>query len=395
MITHDDVTRLRADCPGLPGLAYFNNAGVGLPSCSVMTAIADYLAQEATLGPKQAETAAAAQIAATRAAAARLIGADPDEIFFTGSATEAWGRAAASLPPFKPGDRILVGRHEWGGNLATLERMAERTGADIAIIGCAEDGTVSPKAMAAQIDDRVRLIALTWCPANGGLINPAAAIGAVARAADIPFFIDASQALGQIPIDVVSLGCDVLAAPGRKFLRGPRGTGLLYIRKGFLDRLDPPWRDVHAGPDGRALAPGLGLESGEQSIALLMGLKVALDRAHDLGIGQIRAHLDSLATEIRSRLATIDGVTLRDLGTERSALVSFTLDHGHHQAALAHLAHDQIVIGGNGVAYTPHDMAARGLDTILRVSPHCYTDDQDIDRLIASLKRYLVLSTAS
>lgn len=395
MITQDDITQLRADCPGLPRLAYFNNAGAGLPSRSVMAAITDHLSREAMIGPKQAEMEAQDHVAATRAAAARLIGAASSEISFTSSATEAWGRAAASLPPLKPGDRILVGRHEWGGNLATLARLAERNGATIEVIGCADDGTVSPQSLASLIDARVKLIALTWCPANGGLINPAAAIGALARTADIPFFVDASQALGQIPIDVAAIGCDVLAAPGRKFLRGPRGTGLLYIRSGFLERLDPPWRDIHAGPDGQALSPGLGLESGEQSIALLLGLKAALDRALDLGIDRIRSHLDRLATRIRSRLAEIDGVTLRDLGTDRSALVSFTLDPGHHQAALASLAQDQIIIGGNGVAYTPHDMQARGLDTILRVSPHCYTDDQDIDRLITSLKRHLAHTSAT
>ena len=192
-----------------------------------------------------------------------------------------------------------------------------------------QDGCVDPEALRAMLDERVRLIALTWLPANGGLINPAAAIGAVAREHGIAYFVDAAQAVGQLPIDVEQVGCDVLAGAGRA-LRGPRGTGLLYVRRDFLPRLTPAWVDTHSaplGPDGTPmLRPDAArLESAEASLALRCGLANALREALDIGLDAIRARVDAIAQGLRAELATLPGVTVLDQGRERSGLVSFNV----------------------------------------------------------------------
>jgi selenocysteine lyase/cysteine desulfurase len=380
-----DLGRLRAETPGIDRVLHFNHAGGSLPPAPVLDAVIAHLQREAVTGPIEAGMAAAPALEEARGEAAGLIGAEAREIAFTGSATHGWGLAFAGLP-LAAGDRILIGRHEWAGNITTMQRAAARSGAVIEVIPCDEAGRVSPTALAAMIDDRVKLVALTWVPANGGLINPAAEIGRVARAAGVPFFLDASQAIGQLPIDVAALGCDVLAAPGRKHLRGPRGTGLLYVRQGFLDRLDPPYHDFRTAawqPEGgpRLQDSALRFEAGDFPMALRLGLGAAIRYARGIGIDAIRARIDGLARGLRERLAAIPGVTVHDLGVERAALVSFAVDGVAPAALRQRLATDGINISVNGVMYTPFDMTARGLGDICRAAVSYLHTEAELDRL--------------
>lgn len=300
------VDALRASTPGAQSLAHFNHAGASLPSSATLEAIRAHLWREATLGPMEAGVAAREQTERARLLAARLLNAQPVEIAMTTGNSPGWGAAFAALGPWQPGDRILVGRHEWGGNLAAMQLVAQRAGASIEAIPSNSSGAVDPHALEAMLDDRVRLIALTWLPANGGLINPAAAIGRVARRHGIPYFVDAAQAVGQLPVDVVEVGCDVLSGAGRKALRGPRGTGLLYVRQDFLSRLTPVFVDTRSAPLDLNGEPVLRndaarFESAEASLALRCGLANALQEALETGIDNIRARIDGIAQALRTR----------------------------------------------------------------------------------------------
>lgn len=386
-----DVAALRAATPGCAGGTHFNHAGASLMSAATLGAIVGQLQREAMEGPHEAAVAVQPRLDRARADAARLIGAAPDEVAFVSSGSAGWGMAFAALPPLGPGDRVLVGRQEWGGNLATMRVAADRAGASVEVIPCREDGAVDAAALAAMIDRRVRLISLTWLPANGGLINDAAAVGRVARAAGIPYFVDAGQALGQIPVDVATLGCDVLKGAGRKHLRGPRGTALLYVRNGFaaglhpafLDVLSAPWTETGPAVRGDARA----FETSEVPVALLLGLGVALEEALGLGVDMIRARIVELSGRLRGALGDIRGVVVRDLGSERSGLVSFTIDGVAAAEARALLARDRIAVGANGPAYTPLDMAARGLAGIVRAAVSHINTEAEIERLVAAVAR--------
>ena len=372
-LTPAALDALRAATPGTRTTVHFNHAGASLPSTATLDAIQAHLRREAEQGPMEAGVAARATTEQARQLAARLLNAQPDEIALTG-------------------DRILVGRHEWGGNLSAMRLTAQRAGASIETIPSDDSGCVDPAALQAMLDERVRLIALTWLPANGGLINPAAAVGRVARAAGVPYFIDAAQAVGQLPVDVAEVGCDVLSGAGRKALRGPRGTGLLYVRRDFLPRLTPAFVDTYSAPldaDGQpqVRADAARFESAEASLALRCGQANALREALDIGLDAIRARIDTVAQALRTELAAIAGIEVLDQGRERSGLVSFNLA-GHEATAVQRaLASQGIIIGSNGVPYTPLDMNARGLTQIARASVSYLTRDDEIDRLLDALRK--------
>jgi len=385
-----DMQALRADTPGCATVTHFNHASSSLPSRETLRQVYGQLEEEALRGPAEAGLAAAQQVQDTRAAAARLIGARVEEIALVGSGSQAWGSAFGALPDLEPGDRILVGRHEWGGNLSTLMAAARRAGARVDIMPEAADGTVCPAGLAGMIDGHVRLIALTWLPANSGLINPAAAVGRIARQAGVPFFLDAAQALGQIPIDVAALDCDVLAAPGRKYLRGPRGTAILYVRRPFLERLTPRSLNVLAAswtPDGPALRQDARrFETSENPFALQLGLKAAIEQALAIGIDRLSARIRALAGLLRSRLRDVPGLWLPDQGADLSGLVVFTLAGREPPAIVGALAAQGINIASVPAGYTPLDMQRRGLPAICRASVSHLNTEADIDRLARALE---------
>lgn len=384
------IQHLREATPGCQsGLVHFNHAGASLPSQATLDAIIEQLQREARDGPMEAGEQGAILVEKARRAAGQLLNAPASAIAFASSGSTAWSLAFQALGPWQPGDRILVGRHEWGGNLASME-LAIQAGARVEVIPCDATGAACPVALEAMLDTKVKLIDLTWLPANGGLINPAQAIGDVARRHAIPYFIDAGQAVGQLPVDVQALQCDVLKSAGRKHLRGPRGTALLYIRPDFLPHLNPAQRDVFSAP---WTAEGFDLrndarrfETSEVSFALLAGLGNALHEINQLGIEQVWQRVSKTSARIREALRQIPGITLHDLGRTHSGLIAFNLAGRDSFELKQRLGLKRINIGANGVAYTPLDMQARGLSSVARISVSPLNTDDDIELLVKALR---------
>jgi len=389
-ITDEQIVVLRAATPGCQQVIHFNHSGASLPSEATGAAMVAQMTREMIWGPMEAAAHGETLLENARHTAARLLNTNATSIAFLSSGSAAWGMAFSALGQWQPGDRILVGRHEWGGNLACIA-SAVAAGASLEVIPCDANGAVSVPALEAMLDERVRLISLTWLPANGGLINPAQAIGAVARRHGIPYFIDAGQALGQITVDVEQLGCDVLKGACRKFLRGPRGTALLYVRAGFVDKLQPPFVDVSSAPgNGEGFTrrnDARCFETSELSLTLMAGLNNALSEVEALGVIAIEQRIQHLASVVRQRLASISGLTLRDCGatTLQSGLISFTMEGRDALDIKSTLAEQGINIGANGIAYTPLDMRARGLTNIARVSVSHLNTLAEIDSLVSAL----------
>jgi selenocysteine lyase/cysteine desulfurase len=287
--------------------------------------------------------------------------------------------------PLAPGDRILTARAEYASNVVAFLQVAKKTGAIVDVIPSDEWGQVSVNALAEMIDDRVKLIAITHVPTNSGLVNPAAAIGKIAQEAGVTYLLDACQSVGQMPVRVDEIGCDILSTTGRKYLRGPRGTGLLYVRRELCQQLEPPFLDLHAAtwvaPELYEIIPGARrFENWVCNVAGKVGLGVAIDFGMGWGLDAIWCRVRMLATHLRDSLRAISGVSVQDIGEEQCGIVTFTVAGRDAQSLQAMLAEQAINVTISTVTSTRFDMEARGLTEVVRASVHYFNDENEIER---------------
>ncbi|MEV4573334.1 aminotransferase class V-fold PLP-dependent enzyme [Nonomuraea jabiensis] len=386
-----DVTAARALTPGVGHVAHFNNAGSALPSSGVLSTVIDHLRLEAETGGYEAADKAADRLAAVHTSAARLLNCAPDEIALVDSATRAWDLAFYAVP-WRAGDRVLTSKAEYASNFIAYLQIAERFGVQVDVVPNDGLGQISVDALRQMADERVRLISITHVPTNGGLVNPAAQVGKVAAEAGALFLLDACQSVGQLPIDVELIGCDLLSTTGRKYLRAPRGTGLLYVRRAALDRLDPPFLDLHGArwvaPSRYEVQPGARrFENWEYGVAARLGLGTAIDEALAWGPENIRDRVYALADDLRRRLAELPGCRVRDQGAERCGIVTFTLDGEPAEQIKERLAGRSINVSVSRAPSTLLDMTDRGLSSVVRASVHYYNTEEETARLIEELAR--------
>jgi cysteine desulfurase / selenocysteine lyase len=387
-----DVDRARRDTPGASRVAHLNNAGAALPPSQVTEAVIAHLRREAEFGGYEAAEAAAEHIEATYPAIARLIGCGVDEVAVVENATRAWDMAFYAMS-FKPGERILTSHAEYASNVIAFLQVARRTGAVVEVVDDDEHGQLCVADLRRRVSGgggEVKLIAMTHVPTQGGLINPAEQVGAVAREAGVPFLLDACQSVGQLPINVDRIGADLLSATGRKFLRGPRGTGFLYVRRTLLDQLEPPFLDMHAAtwtaPERYEIRPDARrFESWETNYAGKIGLGVAINYALSWGLDAIEARVTALADGLRERLAALDGVHVHDQGLRRCAIVTFTVDGVSARAVQRRLAESAVNTSVSVASSARLDLPRRGLSELVRASVHYYNTDDELDRLINAL----------
>ena len=385
-----DIARLRAETPACETWIHFNNAGSSLMPETVYRAVLNHLALEQRIGGYAAEDDAEPVLEDFYDAFAALLNCERSEIAYVENATRAWDMAFYSLP-LKEGDRILTAEAEYVSNFLGFLHQARRRGLEIDVVPSDASGQLDLEAMERMVTPRTKLIAVTHVPTQGGLVNPAEDVGKIARRHGITYLLDACQSVGQIPLDVRKIGCDLLSGTGRKFLRGPRGTGFLYVSKDIIERLDPPFIDLHAAtwtdarsfeirPDARRF------ENWESYVAGRVGLRAAVRYALDLGLEPIRARVTMLADRLRTSLADLPGVTVRDLGRVMSGIVTFTKEGEAPRDIQARMRAANIDVSVSGKSSAQLDFGRRGLSQVVRASVHYFNTEQEIETFCRTLK---------
>lgn len=392
-MTEVDLELIRAETPGVNHSVHLLACGSALMPKPVIDAVIEFTELEATIGGYQAHAQRAAELDAVYDSIARHIGANRREIALAENATVAWCHAFYALP-LKRGSRILTCEAEYAANYVAFLQRAKRDDLKIDVAPSDASGMLDLEALERMIDDDVGLVAMTWVPTNGGLVNPAQEVGNIARKHGVPYLLDACQAAGQMPIDVKALGCDFLSATGRKFLRGPRGTGFLFVAERWLEDLEPVTIDHFAAPwtarDQYTLRDDARrFETWENSYALRMGLGAAVDYADRIGIHVIEQRVRALAARCREKLGRLDRVSVRDLGEEPCGIVSFSVDGVEPKTICAKLSDAGYVIGASATASTRLDSERRALPTLLRISPHYYNSEQEVDAAVDRIEALL------
>jgi cysteine desulfurase/selenocysteine lyase len=388
-----DIGRVREDTRGCEHVLHFNNAGASLMPKPVLSTMTAYLEFESLIGGYEAAARRRESIEHVYDAAARLIHCSRDEVALLESATRAWDMAFYAIA-LHPGDRILTSIAEYASNYIAYLQVTQKTRAIVEAIPNDVHGQVSLDALRSMIDEHVKLIAITHVPTNGGLVNPVAEIGKIARQHGILYLVDACQSVGQMPVDVEQIGCDMLSATGRKYLRGPRGTGFLYVRKSVLEQLEPPFLDDHAAtwvaPNRYEMRPDARrFETWEANYAARLGLGAAIDYAVELDIATTWRRIKTLSYLLRTRLSPLPGVIVRDRGITQCGIVTFTVEDREPEAIKDALSQQQINVSVTTRSSTLLDMDSRGLQSMVRASVHYYNTEEEVERFCQTVEKLL------
>lgn len=390
MLTDEQVARLRDTTPGCGHRVHLNNAGAALPTQRTLDVVVGHLTREATIGGYEAAAEAAEARQAVRSSAARLLGADPDEIALTTSDTAAWTKAFwgfALAGGLEPSLRVVVDQVVYSSHYLALLQASTLFGVEVVVVGGGEDGTLALDLLQEALDRPTALVTVTHVPTSSGLVNPVAEVGGLAAAAGVPYFLDACQSVGQLPVDVGTIGCDVLTATGRKWLRGPRGTGLLYLRGSFADRVEPLGIDMSSAEwiDSQTyrVAPGARrAEEFEAPVAAQLGLGAAIDQLLELGVDAVSERVGALAEHLRGSLGELGGISVVDGTGPRSGIVTFVVDGRPAHDVAASLASAGINVSVSRAEDARLDLDGRGLAAVVRASPHVYNTVDELEQLV-------------
>lgn len=387
-----DIEQIRADTPGCINRIHFHNSGSSLMPKAVYDATVDHLQLELNIGGYEAAAQSAERIDQFYSATACMLGCAQSEVAYMENATAAFNSVFYGFArKLGVGDRILTANAEYASNFIAYLHVASITGCEIDVIPNDANGQIDCEALETMIDERVKLISITHVPTNCGLVNPAAAVGEVASRHGIPYLLDACQSAGQMPLDVATLKVDAMTVTGRKYLRGPRGTGFLYIRESAMDHFPPASLDLHGARwvelDRFEMSAGASRhENFENNVAGQIGLGVAIDYALALGLDNIYQRIQYLADRLRQRLGFIDGITLADQGIEKCGIVAFAHRQIEPAVFRARLGAMGINVGTSNARSTLLDMRSRGIESVVRCAVHYFNTEEEIDRLMESIK---------
>lgn len=380
----------RVETPASLDGVYLNTASAGLTSLPVTQRVVDHLQLESRAGINRAAAEVSDLLTEVRRSAAKLLGADRSHVAFGETSSRLWASAMTSMPVPRRA-RILVAPGEWSGNVFNLMRRFHAEGVKIEKIPTLKNGLLDVEQLETMIDETVVAVCVTLISSGSGLIQPAKAIGALARPDSSLLLVDAAQAIGHLLLDLPTLNCDVLTAPARKWLRGPRGQAIMALSERALQQLGEPvivdqvaaewtatWRHVVRGDARR-------FESFDFSVAGRLGLGVAIERTLELGLERIRENIAGKIRWLRARLAEFEEIAVLEAKDTDAAFLTFACSHIDHTALCDALARSGITIGIVGTNYARWELEGKGVSSVLRISPHIYTSSEDLEEFVGGL----------
>jgi selenocysteine lyase/cysteine desulfurase len=390
MMTDEQVKRYRNETDGVSKVIHLNNAGASLPPNVVKEAVFSYLEEEMTYGGYETHTRHFEEYEGVYDAVAKLLNAKRSEIAIMENATVGWTAAFLAID-WQDGDIVLTTKADYASNYLSYLHLKRKAAIEIEVIPNDEFGQPDVEAIKSMLNDKVKLVSVTHMPTNSGLVADVEGIGAVVRNHPAFYLVDACQTAGQHPLDVQKIGCDMLSATGRKYLRAPRGTGFLYVNEKIMDQLTPNSLDLHSAEwtsknEYTIRRDARKFENWEGNRAGVMGLKAAVDYINEVRIDEIWERVQYLGNYARQQMAKIDKVTLRDIGKVKGGIVSFTVEGKTCEEVKQYLFSKGINISWNGLANTFLDMDERGLTEVARAGVHYYNNEEEIDALCDRLK---------
>lgn len=379
----EQLAQVRNDTPGCSDFFHFDNAGASPMPEPAYRRMLEHLELERQVGGYTAHRIAQVEVEGLYKSIATLINSDPAEIAFAESATRAWDMAFYGLD-FSAGDKILTTRSEYVSNYLAFLQLQKRTGVVIRFVPDLASGAIDLQAFANMLDSKVKLVNICHIPTSNGAISDIAAIGRLLRNHSALYMVDACQSVGQMPVDVDEIGCDILSATGRKFLRGPRGTGFLYVRSNALEHINPPFADLRSCNwidrcDFTWASGSRRFETWESSVASKLGLKAAIDYALDLNLEHIKQRLFGLANKLRSVIEEISGVEILDRGSLKSGIVTLASDRVCAEQIQSNLALANISSTVIHADEARLDIDGTKFPSILRLSPHYFVTNNDLE----------------
>lgn len=389
-----NVELLRAQTPGCKQKIHFNNAGASLMPQSVIDAMQNYLTFESVTGGYEAADSKADEIAGFYSSTARLLNCNATNIAFASGATNAFARALSCIP-FQEGDSILLANEDYISNQIAFLSLQKRFGIQILRAKSKPEGGVDVEDMKRLMDEhQPKLVSLTHVPSNTGLIQPVEEVGKLCAQRNLYYLVDGCQSAGQIPVDVEKIQCDFFTATLRKFLRGPRGCGFLYVSDKIINqKLEPLFIDLRGADwvSADEYVPRMDarrFEDWEMPYALVLGSKAAIDYALQVGLVEIQERNLHVCELIRNEVSQLKGFTLLDIGTPQSSIITMTIANQTAQHVLASLREQKINTSIGFRNFALIDFDAKKVEWALRISPHYYNTEEEIAILINSLKTF-------
>lgn len=391
--TDDEIRQFRSDTPGCLFKVHLNNAGASLMPLPVIDAINRHISLEGNIGGYEASDYRAGEIDKFYQSAGKLFSCDPVNIAFTANATDSFSRAISSID-FKPGDVILTSNEDYISNQITYLAFSKRFGVKLIRAKSEEGGGIDLKDFEKCIRTyHPKLVAITHIPTNSGLVQPVKEIGEICSRYELLYLLDACQSVGQMGLDVNDLKCDFLSVTSRKFLRGPRGAGFLYVSDKALDMgLEPLFIDMRGADwvSENEYAPRKGsirFEDWEFAYALVLGTGAAIDYLLTLSIDNVEKQVKFLANYARNELSTIDRVSVYDKGQDPGGIVSFHLKGSNPEFIKDALSKKNINVATSYRRFAVIDFDEKQIGWTVRVSPHYFNTIEEIDYFLETVKQ--------